>query len=314
MRKKLDARLTALLARCLKGNQRALLVLVGDRARYQVVNLHYLLVKERMKARPKVLWCYKKELGFSSHQKKRMKEVKHLQKKGVYEEEMDDPFELFIAQGDINYCYYKESHRVLGQTYQMLVLQDFEALTPNLLCRTIETVEGGGLVILMLKTMTSLKQLYTLSMDVHRRYRTEAFSNVEPRFNERFILSLAGNPNALVMDDELNVLPISAAEIVPEAGLEHRAQEELQKLKGTFQGQDLVGQLIELAKTLDQAKALLAFIDDLSKSDDSIVSITAPRGRGKSACVGLCVAAAVKHGHSNIFLTAPSPTNLGTVF
>lgn len=46
----------------------------------------------------------------------------------------------------------------------MCILQDFEAITPNLLAQTIETVEGGGLVILMLKTMSSLKQLYTMSM------------------------------------------------------------------------------------------------------------------------------------------------------
>jgi len=46
----------------------------------------------------------------------------------------------------------------------MCVLQDFEAITPNLLARTIETVEGGGLVVLLLKTMTSLKQLYAMTM------------------------------------------------------------------------------------------------------------------------------------------------------
>ena len=36
------------------------------------------------------------------------------------------------------------SGSVLGQTFGMCVLQDFEALTPNILCRTIETVEGGA--------------------------------------------------------------------------------------------------------------------------------------------------------------------------
>ena len=46
----------------------------------------------------------------------------------------------------------------------MLVLQDFEAITPNLLARTIETVEGGGIVVLLLKTMTSLRQLYAMTM------------------------------------------------------------------------------------------------------------------------------------------------------
>lgn len=51
---------------------------------------------------------------------------------------------------------------VLGISYASV--KDFEALTPNLLARTIETVEGGGVVVLLLKTMKSLKQLYTMSM------------------------------------------------------------------------------------------------------------------------------------------------------
>lgn len=42
--------------------------------------------------------------------------------------------------------------------------QDFEALTPNLLARTVETVEGGGIVVILLRTMNSLKQLYTMTM------------------------------------------------------------------------------------------------------------------------------------------------------
>ncbi len=56
----------------------------------------------------------------------------------------------------------------------MAVLQDFEALTPNLLARTIETVEGGGIVVLLLSNLTSLTQLYSLTMDVHVRLRTES--------------------------------------------------------------------------------------------------------------------------------------------
>ena len=48
--------------------------------------------------------------------------------------------------------------------YFFYFVQDFEALTPNLLARTVETVEGGGLVVLLLRTMSSLKQLYTMAM------------------------------------------------------------------------------------------------------------------------------------------------------
>ena len=37
-------------------------------------------------------------------------------------------------------------------------------MTPNLLARTIETVEGGGAIVILLRTMDSLKKLYTMSM------------------------------------------------------------------------------------------------------------------------------------------------------
>ena len=63
-------------------------------------------------------------------------------------------------------------------------LQDFEALTPNLLARTVETVEGGGLIVFLLRTLTSLHQLVTMAMDVHARFRTESHQDVVGRFNE----------------------------------------------------------------------------------------------------------------------------------
>lgn len=99
-----------------------------------------------------------------SHRQKREAKIKKEVKKGIREANTQDPFELFISLTNIRYVYYKETEKILGNTYGMCILQDFEALTPNLLARTVETVEGGGLVILLLKTMTSLKQLYTMAM------------------------------------------------------------------------------------------------------------------------------------------------------
>jgi N-acetyltransferase 10 len=145
-----------------------------------------------------------------------MKEIKRNKARGLHDPDRDDPFDLFVSSTDIRWAYYKETDKIIGQTFGMAVLQDFEALTPNLLARTIETVEGGGMVILLLKTVKSLKQLYTISMDVHARFRTEAHHEVIPRFNERFILSLGECPGCLVLDDELNILPISAgAQLMP---------------------------------------------------------------------------------------------------
>ena len=142
--------------------------------RPQVVNLHYLVSKMQVKSRPSVLWCYKKDLYLSSHRKKRMNQIRKMVQRGLLDPEKEDPLSLFMASTQIRYCYYKDTHKILGNTFGMCVLQDFEALTPNLLARTIETVEGGGVIVLLLSKMDSLQSLYTMTMDVHARFRTES--------------------------------------------------------------------------------------------------------------------------------------------
>ena len=61
-----------------------------------------------------------------SHKKKRMQELKKKIKSGLVDPDKGDPFDLFIASTDIRYCYYTETQKILGSTYGMLVLQDFE--------------------------------------------------------------------------------------------------------------------------------------------------------------------------------------------
>lgn len=60
----------------------------------------------------------------------------------------------------------------------------------------------------------------------------------------------------------------------------------------------------------------MSILDTLldKNNNKTTVSLTAGRGRGKSAAIGLSIAAALKIGFSNIFVTAPSPENLNTLF
>ncbi|KAL1506351.1 hypothetical protein ABEB36_005734 [Hypothenemus hampei] len=315
VRKKIDNRIRVLIENGIKLGHRTLFVIVGDKARDQVVILHHMLSKAEVKARPSVLWCYKNELGFNNNQKKQIKQ----KSKGGESSLENDSFELFLSSTKIRYCYYSETHKILGNTYGMCVLQDFEALTPNLLARTIETVEGGGLVVLLLRSVTSLKELYTFSMDVHKKFQTEAHQDVKPRFNERFLLSFALCGNCLVVSDQLTVLPISrhAINVTPVENTQqlNESEIELNKLKEEIKDTPIVGTLMNCCKTLDQFNALLKFTDAIvEKTLRSTVSLTAARGRGKSATLGLAVSAAVAFGYSNIYVTSPSPENLKTFF
>jgi N-acetyltransferase 10 len=73
MKKKIDDRIRILIENCVKQNHRSLFLIIGNRGLYQIVNLHTMLSKAKIKAQANVLWCYKKELEISSNKQKRLK-------------------------------------------------------------------------------------------------------------------------------------------------------------------------------------------------------------------------------------------------
>lgn len=73
---------------------------------------------------------------------------------------------------------------------------------------------------------------------------------------------------------------------------------DLAELKASLASTPPSGVLVALAKTIDQAKAVLTFIEAISeKTLRSTVALTAGRGRGKSAALGISMAAAIAYVH-----------------
>ncbi|OII73629.1 uncharacterized protein cubi_03427 [Cryptosporidium ubiquitum] len=339
MKKLVDSRLKLLLEECREKRVRCMFVIVGDNSRYQICNLYYILSNIHSK-KPSILWCYKKELGFSSHRKVRQKQRNKKAKQGKLDEQLEDPFELFVTNAEIRYCYYKDSHSILGRTFGMCILQDFEAITPNILCRTIETVSGGGVICITLQTMSSLRNLYETVMDFHGKLKCneDLYSgSIISRFIPRFILSLSSCGNCVVVDDELNILPISSH--ILEMKTFKKKEEDYIGRKGSENSNSIrnhallykktpehlqleenvkdteIGKVISNCITFDQAQTVLRMTEVIiQKNMNAIISLTAGRGRGKSAALGLSLACAVTQGYSNIFITAPSAENVLTVF
>jgi N-acetyltransferase 10 len=76
------------------------------------------------------------------------------------------------------------------------------------------------------------------------------------RFNERFILSLSSCDDCLILDDELNVLPLSRGKnITPleDGQLVSPSSTELKELQESLAETKPIGELVKLAKTIDQA-------------------------------------------------------------
>ena len=95
---------------------------------------------------------------------------------------------------------------------------------------------------------------------------------------------------------------------------QEKANSKLKNIKNQLKDTP-AGAIINKAKTLCQANSLMRFVEILTeKNINATVCLTAARGRGKSATLGLSLAASIAFGYSNIFITAPSPENLQTVF
>jgi hypothetical protein len=148
LRKKLDTRIKTLIDNGRANNHRSFLVIVGDKGKDQVrmlllyvshsevINLHHMLTKSTVGTQPSVLWCYKKDLGFTTyflssgtaihtfrHRQKRIKQIKRKQRQGLLDPNKEDAFELFLTTANVRWTYYKDSHKILGNTYGMCVLQ-----------------------------------------------------------------------------------------------------------------------------------------------------------------------------------------------
>ncbi|ELP90547.1 hypothetical protein EIN_019460 [Entamoeba invadens IP1] len=310
-KKRVDTRLKTLIENGVSTGQRTLITVVGSKASQQVMNLYYMMTKAMNTPKERILWCYKKDLGFSTNAKRRVRD------KGKNAEEFSgNAFELFLSTTDIRYVFYNETHKILGNTFGMVVLQDFEAMTPNIMARTIETVKGGGIILVLLSGMTSIKQLYKLNMDINDRYRDESTDLVSSRFNERFVLSLSDNLCSVVISDELDVLPIFEHSLkIDKVEGKVEIRQELLDIRNSFSQIQYLNEIVKTTVTADQAKCVVKLFDCLKeKTLNSTISITAGRGRGKSAALGLTIACSVALGYSNIFVTSPSPENVKTVF
>ncbi len=52
-----------------------------------------------------------------------MRQIKKMMVRGLLDPEKEDPFSLFVASTNIRYCYYHDTHKILGNTFGMCVLQ-----------------------------------------------------------------------------------------------------------------------------------------------------------------------------------------------
>lgn len=201
---------------------------------------------------------------------------------------------------------YKDSEKVLGLTYDILVLDLTEQLKPNDVGRLVEVVGGGGLVIAITpkigeweKTVTRFQKKLIVSP-----YNEK---DVKHRFTKRFIKNLLNHEGIWIVEDG----KVLHGKPLPVKFKPKRKILIPSNIKFPLR-------LYELAKTQDQVEALSKLERLLTENyRKTVILITANRGRGKSAVLGLGAAGLLymlgQRRKIKIRITAPSYSNIKTV-
>lgn len=293
--------LTNLFRDCYKKNYRSIILLTGKDAILELPDIHYLWKKNSFRNLCTILWCYRDK----SNSKK------------IEQREFRD---YFKNKTQIRYCYYKETKKILGNTYGMCIMQDFESITPNSLARIIETVQGGGTIIFLLDISNKKKNLYSLGMDIYRNFKNQAYQSITNRFLDRFFLSLTCCRTFLSFDSYTDISSGPGKDLNNTENFEPnlstgKSEAFLIELIKNLGSLEPLSCLLSKTKTFDQARAFLTFSEAIAdKKKWSTIVMTSGRGRGKSATLGLSAAAAIAFGYGNIYITAPSPENLNSFF
>lgn len=175
---------------------------------------------------------------------------------------------------------YEVSEKVLGTTYQVLVMDLTHDLKPNDVGRLLGIVEGGGLVVLLtppINEWVNAKTLFRMSLTVPQ--------HPEPRyvFIKWFVRKLLEHKGIYIFDVDNGKL-IKSGEYREESAA---SREELRIPDGSIFNR----KLYELALTQDQVEVIKLiesnFVERVRRGKRVALIVTADRGRGKSCAVGI---------------------------
>ncbi len=210
------------------------------------------------------------------------------------------------------FLHYKDSSSVLGETYDNLILDLTEGFHPNDLGIIVETIKEGGLILFISPNLDAWKDLRG---KWHEDLISEPYTvdDVVPRFYRRFIRKTLLSEGIIVFDaDKRKIVKRYSFKKVIDPREEIVLPEQTKEIKR---------KLFKLCATQDQVKVLETFETFFDKSKErKAVVITANRGRGKTAVLGIVTPYLISRMERvlkravKILVVAPNPRAVQTYF
>ena len=270
-------KLTEIITSGIKSNHRRLIILENDAVRYLLDIMK--LYNELRKDQYSVLFSGKED----------REEAKWITPYVNFIKEREDK----IRWG---YVSLKSLERVMGTTWDVLIVDFMRDIRPNDLGRLIEVVKGGGLIIFLAPKREIWKnQIVRFHLDMITSPYT--IEDLKPIFLKYLVSTMEISPGIWFISPDGKISGIPTSDIKPPT-----------REKIIPENTKFPRLIYEMALTQDQIDVIRA-IEERVKG--GYVVITANRGRGKSVAIGLSLAGLVSlGGECKIILTAPEFENV----
>ncbi|HIP63253.1 MAG TPA: tRNA(Met) cytidine acetyltransferase, partial [Archaeoglobus profundus] len=207
---------------------------------------------------------------------------------------------------------YKDSPSVLGETYSSLLIDFTMGFHPNDLGILIETIAEGGIIIALSPPIEAWDNLIS---KWHEELVSEPYTvnDVIPRFYRRFIKRTLEAEGIIIFDADKR-------KIVKKYEFK-KVEEPREEIKIREEEKEISKKLYKLCATQDQVRVLELFEHYFDrKRDRKAVVITADRGRGKTAVLGIVTPYLIWRMYNvlkrpvRIMVVAPTPQAVQTFF
>ncbi|MEM4455930.1 MAG: tRNA(Met) cytidine acetyltransferase TmcA [Archaeoglobaceae archaeon] len=207
--------------------------------------------------------------------------------------------------------HWKDSSQVLGRTFSALIMDLTEGFHPNDLGIVVETIEEGGIIVAI---SPPLEKWFNMKSKWHEDLISEPFTieDVVGRFYRRFIERTLEAKGVIIYD-------VDSGRIVKRYEFERisSSREEIVIPEKTR----IKKKLYKLCATQDQVRVVSLFEHFFEREKErKAVVITADRGRGKTAVLGIVTPALVSRLERilkrpvRVLVVAPTPQSVQTYF
>ena len=211
---------------------------------------------------------------------------------------------------DFKVIEFKDTLKVLGMTFDTMILDFHRTLVPGDLGRLAGLVRGGGLIFMLIPPLDEFENMVT---KFHRHIMlTPPYDETDIRHNflRWLVQKLFEHDGIAIATADGKILKKP-----PASKIRKRRRRALPKLPESPKFKKV---FYELCLTQDQVEALKA-LEELEKGTKKVLVLTANRGRGKSSVIGLGLAALVEASSRRnkalkAMLTSPELENVTEVF